>query len=251
MLKRQTVLDSILDGVERRGALYLVLLDPDRLPPEENARLAELSADAGADIVLVGGSLSLRGHTGETITAIKRRTELPVVIFPGNSGFVAAEADAILFLSLVSGRNPQFLIGEHVRAAPLLKEIGLEAIPTAYMLVEGGSTTSVEFMSGTKPLPRTKPDIAMAHALAAQYLGMKIAFFDGGSAADAAVPEEIISAVASYVDIPVMVGGGIRRPEVAGQLVAAGARLVVTGDIIERTGDAELLREFADAVHGS
>jgi len=245
------VLRSITDEIEKKGALYLVLLDPDRLSPDENVRLAVLAAEAGADVLLVGGSLSLTRRSSETIAAIKREVDLPVVIFPGNTGFVAPEADAILFLSLVSGRNPQFLIGEHVIGAPLLKQSGLEPIPTAYMLVEGGRTTSVEFMSATRPLPRNKPDIAMAHALAGQYLGMKIAFFDAGSGADQPVPAEIVSAVTGYVDIPVMVGGGIRTAEQAESLVAAGASLVVTGEIIERTGDAGLAAAIAAAVHGS
>ena len=190
------VLCSITGAIEKKGALYLVLLDPDRLGPDENVRLAVLAAKAGADVLLVGGSLSLTRRSSETIAAIKRQVDLPVVIFPGNAGFVAPEADAVLFLSLVSGRNPQFLIGEHVIGAPLLKQSGLEPIPTAYMLVEGGRTTSVEFMSATRPLPRNKPDIAMAHALAGQYLGMRIAFFDAGSGADQPVPAEIVSAVA-------------------------------------------------------
>ncbi len=245
------VLRSITGAIEKKGALYLVLLDPDRLGPDENVRLAMLAAEAGADVLLVGGSLSLTRRSSETIAAIKREVDLPVVIFPGNAGFVAPEADAILFLSLVSGRNPQFLIGEHVIGAPLLKQSGLEPIPTAYMLVEGGRTTSVEFMSATRPLPRNKPDIAMAHALAGQYLGMKIAFFDAGSGADQPVPAEIVSAVTGYIDIPVMVGGGIRTAEQAENLVAAGASLVVTGEIIERTGDAGLARAIAAAVHGS
>jgi phosphoglycerol geranylgeranyltransferase len=237
--------------VERRRAAYLVLLDPDRLSPAENGRLAGLAADGGVDALLVGGSLSLKGRCSETISAVKKAVDVPVVIFPGSKAFVAPEADAILFLSLVSGRNPRFLIGEHVEAAPMLKAMGLEAIPTAYMLVEGGRTTSVEFMSATRAMPRDKPDIAMAHALAAQYLGMKIAFFDAGSGAQSPVPEEMVAAVSEYIDIPVMTGGGIRTPEAAGRLVEAGARLVVTGDIIERTGDAGLLRAFAQAVHGA
>jgi phosphoglycerol geranylgeranyltransferase len=239
------------ETMERLGAVYLVLLDPDGLPTAENARLASLATEAGADAILVGGSLLLGASTGETVRAVKQATNLPVILFPGNVSFVTPLADAILFLSLVSGRNPQFLIGEHVVAAPLLKEAGLEPIPTAYMLVESARTTSVEFMSGTKPLPRGKPGLAMAHALAAEYLGMKIAFFDAGSGAEEPVPEELVSAVASYVTIPVMVGGGIRRPEVAAGLVRAGARIIVTGDVVERSGDALLLRAFADAVHGS
>lgn len=239
-----------LEGeIDARGALYLVLLDPDRFGPSENARLAVLAVDAGADALLVGGSLSLKGSCDGTVRAIKGAVDVPVIIFPGDVGFVTEEADAILFLSLVSGRNPQFLIGEHVRAAPVLREAGLEPIPTAYMLVEGGATTSVEFMSSTKPLPRDKPDIAMAHALAAQYLGMRLAFFDAGSGAVQHVPEELVRAVSGYIDLPVMVGGGIREPSAAGRLVEAGASVIITGDVVEKTGDAGLLRAFAEAVH--
>ena len=247
----RSVFTGLKESIVASGAAYLVLLDPDRLAPDENAKLAELSADAGADALLVGGSLSLAGTCGETITAIRRAASLPVILFPGNAGFVAQEADAILFLSLVSGRNAQFLIGEHVIAAPRIREAGLEVIPTAYLLVDGGRTTSVEFMSATRPLPRDKVDIAMAHALAAQYLGMSLAFFDAGSGAERPVTRGMISSVAAYVDIPVMVGGGISDPDTARGLVEAGAKLLVTGDIIERTGDAGLLRAFASAVHGS
>ena len=232
------------------GALYLVLLDPDRFEPAETVRLAELAVGAGADGLLLGGSLSLKGRCDETVRAIKGAVDVPVIIFPGDVGFVSEAADAILFLSLVSGRNPQFLIGEHVRAAPVLKKIGLEAIPTAYMLVDGGVTTSVEFMSATRPIPRDKPDIAMAHALAAQYLGLRLAFFDAGSGAAEHVPEELVRAVSGYVDLPIMVGGGIREPDVAGRLVEAGASVIITGDVVEKTADDGLVTAIAAAVHG-
>ncbi len=232
------------------GALYLVLLDPDRFEPPENVRLAELAVGAGADALLLGGSLSLKGRCDDTVRAIKGAVDVPVVIFPGDVGFVSEAADAILFLSLVSGRNPQFLIGEHVRAAPVLKEAGLEPIPTAYMLVEGGTTTSVEFMSSTRAIPRDKPDIAMAHALAAQYLGMRLAFFDAGSGAAEHVPAEMVRAVSGYIDLPIMVGGGIREPAAAGRLVEAGASVVITGDVVEKTGDPGLVKAIAAAVHG-
>lgn len=245
------VLAGLLREIERRGALYLVLLDPDGPDPDGNARLATLAARAGADAILVGGSLSLRSRMVETIRAVKTAVNLPVIIFPGNVGFLAPGADAVLFLSLVSGRNPELLIGEHVKAAPIVRDLGLEAIPTAYMLVESGATTSVEFMSGTRPLPRNKPDIAAAHALAAQYLGMRIAFFDAGSGADRSVPVELVSAVCRTVRLPVMVGGGIRTPEAARDLVRAGAKIIVTGDVIERGGDAGLLTAFAEAIHTS
>ncbi len=244
-----SILRQIHEKLDVQRALYLVLLDPDGPAPDENARLAALATQAGADIILVGGSLSLGGGIAETVKRVKEASPLPVIIFPGDMGFVVPEADAVLFLSLVSGRNPQLLIGEHVKAAPVLRTMGLEPIPTAYMLVEGGATTSVEFMSGTRPLPRNKPDIAMAHALAAQYLGMNIAFMDAGSGAESHVPAEMVKAVADYIDIPVMVGGGIRTPEAAASLVGAGARLVVTGDIVERSGDLGLVSELAAAIH--
>jgi len=248
-----TAKGSTLAWMEERmagtGALYFVLLDPDRFEPDENARLARAAVDGGADAIFVGGSLSLAGRSDETVRAVKSAIEAPVVIFPGDTGFVSRWADAVLFLSLISGRNAHFLIGEHVRAAPLLRDSGLEPIPTAYMLVEGGATTSVEFMSSTRPIPRDKPDIAMAHALAAQYLGMRLAFFDAGSGAQRPVPEELVRRVSSYIDIPVIVGGGIREPATARGLVEAGAKAIVTGDIVEKTKDAGLLRAFADAVH--
>ena len=236
--------------LQEQRALYFVLLDPDRFEPDENAGLARQAVGGGADAIFVGGSLSLAGRCDETVRAIKDAIDAPVIIFPCDTGFVSPAADAILFLSLVSGRNPQYLIGEHVKAAPILKESGLEPIPTAYMLVDGGATTSVEFMSGTRPIPRDKPDIAMAHALAAQYLGMSLAFFDAGSGAQRPVPEDLVRRVASYVELPVMVGGGIREPETARGLVDAGASAIVTGDVIEKTKDEGLLRAFADAVHG-
>ncbi len=244
------ILRQIHEKLEAQKALYLVLLDPDSFTPDKNGDLAALAAQGGADIILIGGSLSMGGEIGETVRRVKEASALPVVIFPGDLGFVVPEADAVLFLSLVSGRNPQLLIGEHVKAAPIMRKMGLEAIPTAYMLVEGGATTSVEFMSGTRALPRNKPDIAMAHALAAQYLGMQIAFMDAGSGAESHVPTEMVQAVAGYVDIPVMVGGGIRTPEAAAKLVEAGARLVVTGDVVERSRDLELVSELAAAIHG-
>ena len=232
------------------GALYLVLLDPDRFEPAENVRLAELAGGAGADELFLVGSLSLKGRCDETVRAVKGAVDVPVIIFPGDKLLSDEVADAILFLSLVSGRNPQFLIGEHVRAAPVLKETGLEPIPTAYMLVEGGTTTSVEFMSSPRPIPRDKPDIAMAHALAAQYLGLRLAFFDAGSGAAEHVPEEMVRAVSGYIDLPIMVGGGIREPAAAGRLVEAGASVVITGDVGEGTGDPGLVKAIAAAVHG-
>ena len=246
----KSTLERLLEVRARRGAGYLTLLDPDRLSLDELESRAQACADAGADGILVGTSLMLSapGNT-RLFERLRVAVDIPVLSFPGDAGQVVSTADAILFLSMVSGRNAELRIGQHVRAAPLLKEYGVEVIPTAYMLVESGTLTSVEYMSTTKPIPRAKDDIAMAHALAAQYLGMKLVYLETGSGAAASVPVSMVRSVSRYVDLPVIVGGGIRDPEVAREKVDAGAAFVVTGSVVEDAPGR--LRELSAAVHVS
>jgi len=244
-----TVYENLLDVTQRRGAGFLVLLDPDRLPAEELAGLAEKCVQSDVDAILVGSSLLLSLRFQEALEKIKKRVQLPLIIFPGNMSQISRHADAILYLSLISGRTSQHLIEQQVRAAPLIREIGIEPISTGYMLVDSGRLTSVQYMSGSLPLPRDKPDIAQAHALAAQYLGMKLLFMDSGSGAQHTVPNEMIQAVDAYVTLPLVVGGGIREPEVAQEKVRAGADFVVVGNAFEAGGDIIFLREFAAAIH--
>lgn len=244
-----TVYAYLQRAIKERGAGFLPIVDPDRVTPGEAAQAAAKMENAGADALLIGTSLMLGDTFDETIQRIKEKTDIPVVIFPGSSAQISRYADAMLLPSLISGRNPEFLIGQHVQAAWRLKESGLETIPMGYMLVESGTTTSVEFMSRTKPIPRTKPEIAVAHALAGQLLGLKMLFLEAGSGALKPVPDEMIAAVKRHVDVPLVVGGGIREPEVAGQKVAAGADLIVVGSALERGGSEELMRQFAEAVH--
>lgn len=242
------VLDYLLEVRQRRGAGYLVLLDPDRLPAEELERRAAACAEAGADAILIGTSLMFSSFDNAAAFArIKARVEIPVIGFPGDAGQVVPSADAVLFLSMISGRNPELLIGQQVRAAPLLKESGMEVIPTGYLLIESGTLTSVEFMSNTRPIPRHKLDIAMAHALAARYLGMKLVYLETGSGAGASVPDEMVRAVVEYAGLPVVVGGGIRDGDAARAKVEAGAGFVVTGTVVEE--DQGRLRELSAAVH--
>lgn len=179
---------------------------------------------------------------------MKRAAQKPVLIFPNGAAQVVPYADAILFMSLLSGRNPEYLIGEQVKGAPLVDEYNLEAIPTAYMLIESGRTTAVEFVSNTRPIPRDKLDIAYAHCLAAKYFGMQLAYLEAGSGAPQSVPIEMIRLCAQS-GLRFAVGGGIREPNQAADLAEAGASFVVIGTRFEPEPDWELYREFVDAVH--
>ena len=185
------------------------------------------------------------------IQRIKELSSLPVIIFPGASSHLSQHADAILFLSLISGRNPDFLIGEHVKAAPLIRKYGIEPIPTGYMLIDGGARTSVQFMSSTQPIPRDKSDIAVVHAMAAEMLGMQLVYLECGSGAPLPVPDEMISAIKSKIDIPIIVGGGITDPDMAAAKVRAGADFIITGNVLEKADNISLVYEFAQAIHGT
>lgn len=244
-----TTFERILKIKAAKGAGYFVLIDPDKWRHEQIVELAYQANKAGADAILIGGSLLLSSSFDDLVSKITKRIDIPLIIFPGSPTQVSRYADAVFFLSLISGRNPTYLIGEQVKAAPAIKILGLEAIPVGYMLVESGNITSAEFMSNTRPIPRDKPDIAKATALAAEFMGMKMVYLEGGSGAKWSVPDEMVTAVSEYVSIPLIVGGGIRKPEEAHRKVKAGASFVVTGNVLEKQIDAGLIREFAASVH--
>ncbi|MDE0186172.1 MAG: geranylgeranylglyceryl/heptaprenylglyceryl phosphate synthase [Candidatus Poribacteria bacterium] len=248
-MKSGSTLDYLLNVLSRCRAGYIVLLDPDRHSIADCMHVAHQAEEAGVDALLLGSSL-LTNDLNPFAKALKDETSLPVIVFPGDSMHLSQHADAILYLSLISGRNANFLIGEQVKAAPLIHRCGIEAISTGYMLIDGGTATSVEVMSGTAPLPRDKLDIAWAHALAAEYLGMKFIYLEAGSGAKIPVPEELIGAVRKHVTIPIIVGGGITTPELAVAKVNAGADFIVTGNVIEQQNSFSLMNRFADAVHG-
>ncbi len=243
------VFERLLDIKEKRGAGYFVLIDPDKQDVKQAADLAETCEKASVDALLIGGSLLLANVFDETVAAVKRACRLPVILFPGSTKQISRHADAILFLSLISGRNPESLIGGQVMAAPIIKSIKLEPISTGYMFIESGTVTSALFMSDTRPIPHEKPDIAAAHALAAQYLGMQWVYLEAGSGAKMSVPTRVISAVRHYTEIPIICGGGIRTPDEAREKVQAGADFIVTGTVIEKDPNPALIRAFADAVH--
>jgi putative glycerol-1-phosphate prenyltransferase len=244
-----TTFERLLHIRESRGAGYFVLIDPDKWPEEKLVEFAATVSEGGADAVLVGGSLLLYSSFDNLVGLIKKQVSCPVIIFPGSSLQVSRNADAIFFLSLISGRNPTYLIGEQVKAAPLVKSFEVEAIPVGYMLIESGRVTSAEFMSNTRAIPRDKIDIAKATALAAQYLGMQMVYLEAGSGAPQSVPEEMIAGLRNYVSLPIIVGGGIRTPGEAHRKVKAGAAFVVTGNVLEKEKNHNLIREFAEAIH--
>jgi len=249
MATKDQVFEKLLAAKAQKGAGFLLLIDPDKYDASGLERVVKAASTSGADGILVGGSLIFSTQFDAYVQQIKAATHLPVILFPGNAVQISPSADAILFLSLLSGRNPEFLIGHHVTAAPSVKAFGLEAVPTAYLLVESGRKTAVEFMSNTTPIPRHKPELAAVHALAAEYLGMKMIYLEAGSGADESVSEEMVELVCQTVSLPVIVGGGIRSARAVRSKVEAGASFVVVGNAFETRSDEDYLKSMIDAAH--
>ncbi|MFH1701202.1 MAG: geranylgeranylglyceryl/heptaprenylglyceryl phosphate synthase [Candidatus Zixiibacteriota bacterium] len=246
-----SLFENLIKIRDEKGAGFLLLLDPDRVEPKRLISAAQSAQVCGADAILAGSSLITHYDFDSRMADIKRSTKLPVILFPGSSGQVSKHADGILYVSLISGRNPTYLIEEQVKGAPIIKAFGLEPIPTGYMLIDSGSITSVQYVSGTIPIPRNKNDIAMVHALAAQYMGMKLIYLEAGSGALQPVPEEMVTAVAEYCNLPVIVGGGIKSPEKAAAMIRAGASFIVIGSRLEYEDDFGFMTEMADAIHST
>lgn len=236
------VLKKIIENKEKKKKSIGVLLDPDKLDYAILANWAKLLNQYPVDFILVGGSLISSDFMAKSIAFLKKETQLPVILFPGNSLHIDPQADAILFLSLISGRNPEFLIGQHVLSAPALKRSQLEILPTGYMLVDGGKATTVSYISNTTPLPNDKPDVAAATAMAGEMLGLKLLYLDAGSGAENPVDQYIIRAVQSNTTAPLIVGGGINSAEKAYNAWKAGADVVIVGNALEK--DPDFLNEL-------
>lgn len=220
---------------EKKG--LAVLLDPDKEGSRGLPDKIKKLADAGPDFFFVGGSLITGNSFHVLLEAIRHHCDVPVVLFPGSNLHIQGDADGILFLSLISGRNPEFLIGQHVVAAPLLKNSGLEILPTAYLLIDGGKPTTVSYISNTQPIPADKPEIAVCTAMAGEMLGLQLVYLDAGSGAENPVPAGMIAAVKENTGLPVIVGGGIRSAEEAGSAWRAGADCIVVGNALEQKPD--------------
>lgn len=239
------IYDKFNDKTRKKIA---VLIDPDKPSDAQILSMVEKANAADVDFIFVGGSLLVTDSLEHCIKLIKEHSKIPVLIFPGNSLQISKYCDGFLLLSLISGRNAEMLIGRHVVSAPYLRLYGNEIIPTGYMLIDSGKATSVTYMSDTTPIPHDKDDIAMCTALAGEMLGLKLIYLEAGSGAIMPVSTSMISKVKQMIKIPLIVGGGIRTPEIAAEAAKAGADIVVIGTAFEK--EPELLMKFAEAIHG-
>lgn len=242
-----SIYQAIAEKKKQGKKQFAVLIDPDKPSNEGLKKIACLASESKVDYFFVGGSLLTNDSLDACIKIIKENCDIPVVIFPGNALQMSPKADAFLYLSLISGRNPELLIGAHVITAPYLKLSGLEVISTGYMLIDGGKATTVTYMSNSMPIPADKPDISSCTAMAGEMLGMKVIFMDAGSGAQNHIPLEMVKMVSQSVDVPLIIGGGIRTPELAADIAKAGADIVVVGNMFERNPD--LIAEMANAIH--
>lgn len=238
---------SLTERKQHGKKSFAVLIDPDKVNDDNMEQLIQLATQARVDYFLVGGSLVISNYLDECVQLIKQRCGIPVILFPGSPSQVSKYADALLYLSLISGRNPELLIGQHVVSAPVVKQSGLEIMPTGYMVIDGGAPTTVSYISNAAPLPSDKNEIAMCTAMAGEMLGMKLIYMDAGSGARRAISESMIQKVAGCIDVPLIIGGGINTPEKAYLNCKAGADVIVVGNAIEK--DCSLIKEIAAAVH--
>ncbi len=240
------IYQHILELKRQQRKMFAVLVDPDKTNKEDVQQIAMLSQQSAVDFIFIGGSLLQHNSLDRSIELLQANCKIPIVLFPGSTLQISNKADAILFLSLISGRNPEMLIGQHVIVSPYLKASKLEVISTGYMLIESGRPTSVSYMSNSVPIPSDKYDIACCTAMAGELLGMKLIYLDAGSGALNPVPDEMIQAVRKSVDVPIIVGGGIRDSNRALQICKSGADIIVLGNAIEKK--ASLIASVSEAI---
>lgn len=241
------IYQSLRERKSKGKKSFAVLVDPDKVADDSVSQLVALAVEARVDYFLVGGSLVISNYIDECVQLIKNSCQIPVILFPGSPSQISKYADALLYLSLISGRNPELLIGQHVVSAPVVKQSGLEIMSTGYMVIDGGAPTTVSYISNAAPLPADKNEIAMCTAMAGEMLGMKLIYMDAGSGARRAISESMIEKVSGCIDVPLIIGGGILTAEKAYLNCKAGADVIVVGNAIEK--DFSLIKEMAAAVH--
>jgi putative glycerol-1-phosphate prenyltransferase len=244
---KNKMLEALYQQKANTNKAFAVLIDPDKLNEQALSDTIQLAIDAKVDYFFVGGSLVVTDTLDKVVTTIKAACSIPVVLFPGSPDQITPNADALLSLSLISGRNPELLIGQHVISAPFVRQSGLEIIPVGYMLVDGGTPTTVSYISNTNPIPANKNDIASCTAMAGEMLGLKVIYMDAGSGAQTAIPSAMIQEVSKYIKIPLIIGGGITTAAKAKENCLAGADIIVVGNAVEK--DPALISEIAAAIH--
>jgi phosphoglycerol geranylgeranyltransferase len=244
---KQVIYQGLVSKKQKGQKSFAVLIDPDKVNKSLLDQLIQLAIDAHVDYLLVGGSLVVSNHLDDCIRHIKKHCSIPVILFPGSPSQISREADGLLYLSLISGRNAELLIGQHVISAPSVRHSGLEIISTGYMVIDGGAPTTVSYVSNSFPIPADKNEIALCTAMAGEMLGLKMIYMDAGSGASRPINESMIEKVSRSIEVPLMIGGGISDPEKAYLNCKAGADVIVVGNAIEK--DASLIREMSNAVH--
>ena len=244
----QSIYTSLTEKKHNGKKQFAVLIDPDKVNAGSVSRLVKIAVEAGVDYFFVGGSLVISNFMDTCVQMIKKECKVPVVLFPGSPGQVSKYADALLYLSLISGRNPELLIGQHVVSAPAVRQSGLEVIPTGYMVIDGGAPTTVSYISNAAPLPSDKNDIAICTAMAGEMLGMKLIYMDAGSGAKRPIAESMIADVAENINVPLIIGGGIKDPEKAYLNCKSGADLIVVGNAFEKDVRRQLFFIFTERI---
>lgn len=239
--------EYLLEKIKTCGAIHITLIDPEKVTSTQASEIAEASSDSGTSAIMIGGSTFVsQDHLDNVVKAIKTAVKIPTILFPNNISGISCHADAIWFMSLMNSVDPYFIVGAHILGAPLIKKYGIEPISMGYVIVGDGGTAGV--VGKAIPVPYDKPELAAAHALAAQYLGMHFVYLEGGSGTKAPVPPEMIESVKSYAEIPLVVGGGIKTREAALAATSAGANVIVTGNIVETLDSKKRVSEIIEGI---
>jgi len=237
----------LLEKIEEKGAIHITLIDPEKVTPSSACRIAQEAESCQTAAIMIGGSTIVStSRLDSVVKAIKKRVNIPVILFPNNVTGISKYADAIWFMSLLNSSDPYFIVGAHVLGAPIIKKFGLEPLPLGYIIVGEGSAASV--VGKAVPIPYDKPELAVAHALVAEYFGMRFVYLEAGSGAKKIVPSEMVRMVKSIVCLPLIVGGGIRTGRQVKEVVDAGADIIVTGNVLEERDGKEKIRELVKSM---
>jgi phosphoglycerol geranylgeranyltransferase len=239
----------LLEKIDKENSIHITLVDPEKITSNQASKIAKNSSRSGTAAIMIGGSTFVsQDHLTSVVKSVKQAVDLPIILFPNNITGISQNADAIWFMSLLNSVDPYFLMGAQILGAPLVKKLDLEPISLGYIIVGEGGTAGI--IGKALPIPYSKPDLAVAHALAGQYLGMHFIYLEGGSGTRTPVPPKIISAVKSVLDVPLIVGGGIKNKEQAIAAVSAGADIIVTGNLIESTDATQKMSEIITGIRG-